>query len=145
MPDFQVREDGEAMSLNSTRRVGFRRQYYTLLMAVDLRSKRLYSSHYQCLKIISSLAHAGSLSDECNVEMELTETGRLTLVEFCDFARSLALENPRWWKRHSEQYEIEAMFEGCTTFQEAINDIGVLDDPKKPKRGTKPTNLIDQR
>jgi len=96
-------------------------------------------------KIISSVTTEGSISNECNVEMELTETGRLTLVEFCDFARGLALENPRWWKRHSEQSEIEAMFDGCTTFKQAINEIGVLDDPKKPKRGRKPSNLIDQR
>jgi hypothetical protein len=96
-------------------------------------------------KVVSTVAHAGPLSDECNVEMELCRTGELSLVEFCGFVRGLALENPSWWKPHSDRGEIETMFDGCTTFKDAINDIGVLDPPKNPTPKGKPTNVIDLR
>ncbi|MEO9897300.1 MAG: hypothetical protein ABJD13_05710 [Paracoccaceae bacterium] len=96
-------------------------------------------------KLVSTVAHAGSLSDECNVDMELQQTGELSLAEFCETVRGLALQNPNWWKRHSERGEIEAMFDGCNTFMDAINDIGILDAPKKPSPRGKPTNVIDLR
>ncbi|WP_147249817.1 hypothetical protein [Yoonia sp. 1_MG-2023] len=96
-------------------------------------------------KLVSTVAHAGPLSDECNVEMELQQTGELSLTEFCETVRGLALQNPSWWKRHSDTAEIEAMFVGCNTIKDAINDIGVLDASQKIRPRGKPTNVIDQR
>lgn len=96
-------------------------------------------------KLVSTVAHAGPLSDECNIDMELQQTGELSLTEFCETVRGLALQNPSWWKRHSDRAEIEAMFDGCNTFKDAINEIGVLDAPQKPRPRGKPTNVIDLR
>ena len=96
-------------------------------------------------KVYSTFMIAGPASSVCNVDMELRKTGKLSLVDFCNSIRDLALANPTWWSRHSDRSEIEKMFDGCETFECAINDIGILDGPKEPKPKGKPSSVIDLR
>lgn len=84
-------------------------------------------------------------ADMVTVDMQLQFVKQHTLNGFCTELRELALQNPKWWKRHSSQKEIESMFENCSTFAEAINDIGVLDAPGKEKLKGKSNKIVDLR
>jgi hypothetical protein len=77
--------------------------------------------------------------------MELRQVGQLTLGEFCEELRGIALEHPSWWKRHSTEHEIRSMFEGCSTFAEAIDDIGILDEPQKERVKGRSDKTVDFR
>lgn len=61
------------------------------------------------------------------VDMELKETGLLSLAEFKDEIKNIVLAHPQWWKRHSSKSEIQSMFDGCGTFKDAFDDIGYLE------------------
>lgn len=63
------------------------------------------------------------------VDMVLRQVEHLELDAFCDKMRSVALDHPNWWKRHSDREEIETMFTGCKTIKDAIEAIGVLEPP----------------
>ncbi|HSF93562.1 MAG TPA: hypothetical protein VLA52_00935 [Thermohalobaculum sp.] len=80
-----------------------------------------------------------------NVDMELKQIGKLSLDQFSDELRSIALANPSWWKRHSSEKEIREMFKGCATFAAAIDDIGVLDSPGKERLKGRSDVIVDLR
>ena len=87
----------------------------------------------------------GPSSEITNVDMELRLVRQYALSEFCDEMRKLALSRPEWWKRHSSEDEIREMFKGCTTFAEAIDDIGILDAPNSTRRPEKSVEGVDMR
>lgn len=87
----------------------------------------------------------GKGEEFASVDMELRKTDTYTLERFCTEMRELALQNPSWWKRHSSKQEITVMFDGCKTFAEAINDIGVLNPPGKEKLKGHSDKVIDLR
>ncbi len=84
-------------------------------------------------------------TDMVRVDMVLQQTRELSLNQFCNEFRKVALEHPTWWKRHSSHAEIEQMFSSCTTFAQAINDIGVLDPTGREKLPGKSTLVVDLR
>lgn len=84
-------------------------------------------------------------TDMVRVDMVLQQTRELSLEPLCNELRMAALAHPNWWKRHSSQIEIEQMFVNCTTFAQAINDIGVLDPPGREKLLGKSTKIVDLR
>lgn len=61
-----------------------------------------------------------------SVDMELRQTGHFTERDLSNYLSEIALANPRWWEHHSSETEIASMFEGCSTYQEIIDNIGVL-------------------
>lgn len=80
-----------------------------------------------------------------NVDMVLRQTGTLTLDEFCNHVLDVLLANPSWWKRFSTEARVRKIFEGDTTFEEAINHIGIYDPPGKEKLPGKSSKVVDLR
>lgn len=108
--------------------------------------KRIYLSSINPLqKILSYLIYAGKASERANIDMDLNQIGKYTLPVFCDAMRHLALDHPTWWERHSSRQEIAEMFKGCSTFKDAINDIGVLDPPEPEKLKGYSEKVVDLR
>lgn len=79
------------------------------------------------------------------VDMELRLLETLDFEEFCTRLRGIALDHPEWWQRHSSREEIQDMFEGCKSFKEAINDIGVLDEGGREKLPGRSSLIEDRR
>lgn len=79
------------------------------------------------------------------VDMTLGKVGQLSLIEFCEEIRNVALSHPSWWQRHSNEAEVTGMFDGCTTFEAAINSIGVLDPPGTERLGKESSKVVDLR
>lgn len=79
------------------------------------------------------------------VDTQLREIGRLSLDEFKTELRQIALAHPTWWNRHSSEEEIRGLFDGCSTFAKAIDDIGVLDPPGKERLPGHSDIIVDLR
>ncbi len=85
------------------------------------------------------------IEDVVNVDMVLSQTGTITLEDFCKRMVDLLLSHPSWWKRFSTEARVRRIFEGDTTFKDAIDHIGVYDPPGKEKLPGRSSKAVDLR
>ena len=96
-------------------------------------------------RVLGALLYSGSSTARADVDMNLKRIECLSLIEFQNRIRELALSHPEWWQRHSEREEIQNMFDGCQSFMESINSIGILDSVGNEKLPGKSHKVVDLR
>ena len=65
--------------------------------------------------------------------MELELEANQTYEEFCAEVIEILEQNPNFWKSTYSHANMRRIFEGDFEISDAINHIGVLDPPGKPK------------
>jgi len=80
-----------------------------------------------------------------DVDLILRQTGTLSLEEFCQEMLDLLNDNPSWWRQFSTKARVSKIFEGDTTFEDAINHIGVYEGPKRNRPSGKSNKIRDLR
>lgn len=83
--------------------------------------------------------------EKVRVDMTLSKKHAYSLSQFKSEMKDLALTHPTWWERHSTLDEIGTLFDGCHSFDEAINDIGVLGSLAKSRKPEGSTKIADVR
>jgi hypothetical protein len=81
-----------------------------------------------------------------SLDAELRLVRQFTLAEFCNHIRDFSLSHRDWWTEYATERDFQSMFDGCTTFEEAMGRIISLEArklPKAPKGGS--TKMVDHR
>lgn len=81
-----------------------------------------------------------------SLDAELRLVRQFTLEDFCAHIRDFSMSHRDWWTEYATERDFQSMFDGCTTFEEAMALIIRLEArrlPKAPKGGS--TKMNDLR
>lgn len=81
-----------------------------------------------------------------SLDADLALIRQFTLEEFCAHIRDFSLSQRDWWTEYATEQDFQTMFDGCTTFEQAMGRVIRLEArklPKVPKGGS--TKLLDCR
>jgi len=68
-----------------------------------------------------------------SLDAELRQVRQFTLEEFCAHIRDFSISHRDWWTEYATERDFQGMFDGCTTFEEAMARIISLEARRLPK------------